>query len=258
MKEGKYSTKITENPNVTYFLGAGASYNSVPIWKEQGRSMKVMAAEILDKFETIYPAEPEKQLKVKSSGRLKEFFETMQDIGEKALEFGSIDIYAKRLYLLGHTEELNYLKFCLSTYLDLWENYYHKIYNDPNKKLGYSKIDKRYYSLFSVILEKGASSPKLNSNVKFITWNYDLQLESSYESFLHEGIHRLVDLNQKLRFSPFLNDLKTSDIELDIYHLNGHRGIFHFEDSIYESVIKKKGLDFWDYLVQLDKNFSDF
>jgi len=34
--------------NITYLLGAGASYNACPIWKEQGKKMIEMSLEYQD------------------------------------------------------------------------------------------------------------------------------------------------------------------------------------------------------------------
>lgn len=45
----KYNLK--KNLKVTCLLGAGASYNSVPIWSEQGESMELVAGSIKQAIE---------------------------------------------------------------------------------------------------------------------------------------------------------------------------------------------------------------
>jgi len=188
---------------------------------------------------------------------LHDLFSSLEDHGRLARQYGSIDIYAKRLYLLGLKEELNNLKFYLSVYFDLWENALagKRFEYELNKgsKLLYDKIDKRYYSLLSILLEKGNSYPKLNENVSFISWNYDLQLESAYESFLKEETALLVELNN---YFPFMeNDNMESN---KIIHLNGFRGMFQDKTEPYETVDRKYTNDHATYLNALFDTYSDF
>ena len=234
----------TEGLKVTYFLGAGASYNALPIWANQGRSMVLLAGEILFMIQGQSTDEFKRDFqKVYGNKKLISFFEKLKEFGELALQYGSIDIYARRLYLLNKKEELNILKHTLSVYFDLWESFYHRKIRVPDS-FSYDKIDKRYYSLFSILLEK-SNAPKLNNNVSFITWNYDLQLEKSYESFLEKEAHSIQDINESFRF---MDDISSVKPKRDVYHLNGFRGFFSNEKEQYENVEKSKCSSIEDYL----------
>lgn len=239
---------MSKKHKITYLLGAGASFESVPIWKEQGLTMRELGNRLKSKSESL--------------SSLKAIFENMHQYGIKAMEFGTIDIYARKLFLNNRLEELNDLKLALSLYLDIWENFEEireSIKNELIKSKNidenrnYDAVDKRYYSLLSVILKKSNQlGVQLDENVNFITWNYDLQLESAYESFLMEKTKSLRELDQNIKF---LNDGDLSKNR--IIHLNGMRGCFEtngkFQDIIDREFLKK---DFNKYLYELDKIYN--
>lgn len=225
---------MSKRDKITYLLGAGASYHSIPIWKEQGLTMQYMGYIFKEKFKSLTNLVP--------------VFKAMHDYGERALEFGTIDIYARRLFLNNKIDELNKLKFALSLYLDIWENF-GEVRDDITEKLKSSNklssdrkfdaIDKRYYSLLSVILHSSEEQRvQLDDNVNFITWNYDLQLESAFESFLMDKADSMQDLNKKIKF---LND--TEDLTQNkIIHLNGMRGCFE-SDGKFEDIVERSKIN---------------
>jgi hypothetical protein len=243
MTYSKYSD--TTNSKVTYLLGAGASFNAVPIWGNQGRSMIEVGEELVKiiklKFNKINSPgnNPEMYYLNSLANKIKKF-------GQKAIDFGSIDIYAKRLFLLNNEKELNDLKKCVSIYFDLWESGFmdcSKVEEKGKKK--YESIDKRYFSLLSVLLEPGATSPCIHSNVSFITWNYDLQFEKAYETFLPEKEKSLSDLITKIN---------GEDSGKKILHLNGYRGVFINQEEEFEIVDKSKFSSVEAYLKELIGN----
>ena len=99
---------------LTFLLGAGASFHSCPIWKEQGEKMIELAEKYLSdskrNFENRPTLENEKE-------------EILWDIGYfgyKALKFGTIDTYAKKLFLNQSNSELVRLKVAVSIFFTLW------------------------------------------------------------------------------------------------------------------------------------------
>ncbi|MBY8963723.1 hypothetical protein KJK34_13255 [Flavobacterium sp. D11R37] len=235
----------TENLNITYLLGAGASYNAIPIWKQQGHSMIAVAHKLINRLSKNYSEKPYTW----DTKLLIDFFTKLKYFGDYAVEFGSIDIYARKLYLTGKESELNLLKHCLSVYFDIWENFYHLNFTKPDAT-SYEKIDKRYYSLLSVILEKSDINPKLNSNISFITWNYDLQLEMAYKDFMSNQASSFDEINSSLKFMNSEGN--------NVIHLNGFRGIFNDKGEIYENVEFGSLSNLENYLIKLNENLKDF
>lgn len=249
-----------ENLKITYFLGAGASYNSIPIWKGQGESMINVADLVLNLL--LHNTTVKQEFPKLSNNRvLIDFFTNLKNYGILAIEYGSIDIYARRLYLLNQNSELNELKKCLSVYFDLWENFLHEKYHlhmgtnvFQNDRVKYVKIDKRFLALLSVILEKGSNFPAINRNISFLTWNYDLQLESAFESFLPRKSRSLEDTNKYLNFmSSEINSGRK-----EVLHLNGFRGYFSEANKAFDTVERKNCSTIEDYLNGFLQNYTQF
>lgn len=249
-----------ENLKITYFLGAGASYNSIPIWKGQGESMINGANWVIDLIKNNVTVKQEFP-KLSNNSILIDFFTKLKYYGILAIEYGSIDIYAKRLYLLNQNSELNELKKCLSVYFDLWENFLHEKYHlymgtdvFQNDRVKYVKIDKRYLALLSVILEKGNNFPAINPNISFVTWNYDLQLESAFESFLPRKSISLEDTNKYLNFMSS----EVNSGRKEVLHLNGFRGYFSEANKTFDTVERKNCSTIEDYLNGFLQNYTQF
>lgn len=263
-RHSKYNKIVpTENLKITYFLGAGASYNSIPIWKAQASSMIDLGNNILkiiSENNVINMFEDGKYSHLINNKELINLGELLIKYGEKGNEYGSVDIYAKRLFLINQKEELKLLKSIISIYFDLWESdlfpkyKIEPILEDHKSPLSYEKIDKRYYSLFSIILEKIKNHPKLNKKIKFISWNYDLQIERAYESFLANKTTSLQELNNHINFLDKNNTTQTPDI----VHLNGHRGMFNFDKTSYDTILPKNIKSIYSLLSNLTNNRNDF
>ncbi len=254
MNKNESSYNSTMNKKFTYLLGAGASFNSIPILEGQGKSMMQVANSLQIAINDINLFPNSKSSKIFENEKLLNFKNNLFHFGKLANEYGSIDIYARRLSLLGNFTELNNLKYCLSVYFDLWETFFGiKTIQNESKKKYFDKIDKRYFSLLSVLLEKNDQKPKLNNNISFISWNYDLQLEKAYSSFLPTNNNTLEVINSGIKF---IDD--ESDQKQDIIHLNGYRGEFKYENKRYPTVDINNQATLEDYLFQLLDNEDQF
>jgi hypothetical protein len=259
-KRSKYSS--TKNLKITYYLGAGASFNSIPILNMQGYSMIKVAQDIQTLITSTDLLSNENFSSIHQNLKLTNLAKDIESFGNKAQEYGSIDIYARRLYLLDQKGELEKLKFCLSVFFDIWENFSHSNYRIGdhdvfNPKIDnpiYNQIDKRYFSLLSVLLDKGELNPKLNDRVSFISWNYDLQLEMTYRSFMKDDSSSLEQINSSFKFMYNNTNIEKSDV----IHLNGYRGVFKHENKIYPNVEKTDDLTFYDYLLGIIDNYEQF
>ena len=208
---------------ITYYLGAGASYHSCPILEDQANLMvKLAESELKEKtstgyLELNYEFSDDEIKTLPNDNRIKILW-YIGYFGKKAQKFNTIDTYARKLELSGLFKDLNLLKMSVSIFFDLWENFYEEKFKFISDR-EFKPIDPRYISLFSILLNKNNNDIELNSSFKFITWNYDLQLESAFKSFLIEENVHFEALNRSLKF---MEDDKGS--QNDIFHLNGHRG----------------------------------
>lgn len=239
---------------ITYLLGAGASYNACPILEKQAEMMvSVASAEITRlRFNADNPVNIDFNNKTHLNNHPNSEYKIlwyMGYFGIKAKEYNTIDTYAKKLYLnKEEEEEYKLLKMTVSIFFDLWENFYHKKFKLNNDEF-YNKNDNRYKSLFSVLLDNENNTIKLNSNFKFITWNYDLQLEETFRLFVGDIAKKDLDYIDLNNFK-FKKDNKS--INNDVFHLNGHRGYFKeiLENNEKEVILNySNNIDlYWDYL----------
>lgn len=215
--------------NITYLLGAGASYYSNPIWKEQGVKMIELAENYIEEkykdFENLSP-----RIHIDNLNRA--LFE-IGFFGKKSLQYGTIDTYAKKLFLNESHQDLSRLKYAVSMFFTLWQ-----LTNDYNLKsrngFKYDDIDKRYLTLMAALTEKSdRNGIKIKDNVKFVTWNYDLQLELAFKAFTHSNsTWDFVDQCLGFRIKSQL------ERPLQICHLNGYHGYY---------ITDNKEINFHDY-----------
>lgn len=257
-KISKYNRK--ENPKITYLLGAGASFNSVPIWSEQGDSMNQVAHTInqaIENPDTIFKAELLKSQEYNGFSKteiesLNELIKDLNKYAKKAEENDTIDSYAYQLYKRKNNDELYNLKRTVSIYLDIWQFYKDHIFStNTNRK---QSIDTRYIKWLNMITESNELGEiKLKPNVNILTWNYDLQVELAYSKYYEDlNFKCLNDINSKFKFLD--NDVSN----LQIHHLNGHHGYFDYEDQSYttgQNILKS---DFYKYLKTVCQNSKEF
>lgn len=206
--------------NVTFFTGAGASYHACPIWKEQGEKMWQLAKEFLkqDSFPTFTPPN-----NLKTDSELLVYH--IGYFGEKAIKYGTIDTYAKKLSLNSNdSKELQHLKLAVSAFFTIWhltDDEKFKFRKPSKEQDGkFLEIDHRYISLLAALVEgENGYDIKIKDNIKFVTWNYDLQIEQAFKVFLGYDIS-WDRLSKNLSF-------RQGQENLQICHLNGYHGFYN-------------------------------
>jgi hypothetical protein len=160
---------------ITYLLGAGASCNALPLvnsFKDRLSSFNKRLLENLQ-YQPSQDMEAYRQLFPFGGKNGKDLQESIYWLRNIAERHASIDTYAKKLFIKNDNEalkDLHKLKSTLSCYLLLEQSL--------------EMTDKRYDNFFASILTRDAFGiPKLPKDVNIITWNYDTQLEKSYEGF---------------------------------------------------------------------------
>lgn len=150
-----------KNNVLTYLIGAGASYNAIPIVEEFKRAQ--FSGEFLNQFK---------------GAQLRPYYLKFLDIIGSKLPFEySIDTYIKKQKLA--RDDKSYYEALL--FLDLFLIFKHVFsydYKDPNGKIRkLSTLDNRYDSLYVSILKEEKEKVFFPKNLNIITWNYDLMFE---------------------------------------------------------------------------------
>jgi hypothetical protein len=152
--------------NITYLLGAGASYQSLPIVTEMANKIGITRNwlekqykdhSITNRFST---ADGKRFYDVLSD------LDWLKDICDTSKNF-SVDTYARKLGISEKHDEYVKLKNILAFYFTIEQRR-----NPP---------DTRYDNFWASILKSKLEFP---SNLKIISWNYDFQLELTYLGFL--------------------------------------------------------------------------
>ena len=199
------------NSQVTYLIGAGASFFALPVVKEIPVRYDIFLGTIIEMVKEKYgsiAAEPENLRERDSRYYANKLVWYANRFRDGILNHSSVDTYAKKLYLQ-KDEQLDAYKFCLSCFL-----MFEQIVKGP---------DKRYDTFFASILKNDVSDFPENLNV--ISWNYDTQFEIAYGNYLRKS-NFLAIKNQ-------LNILTKSDLperefevnRFNILKLNGTIGI---------------------------------
>lgn len=207
--------------NITYLIGAGASYQSLPLIKTMSKRMKA--------FSDYLKQKKEKGKLENESAKL--FIEELDILLENEKESTSIDAYAKELTNSNKTMELHRLKIILSSYIifeqlikpkDLifYEEDSSTKLSDELQEMLLNPLDKRYRTFWSNYINGPNSKP--SSNIKVISWNYDMQFEFSFSKL--KG-YSLEMTQQELQVFPSENnDFDKS--KFGILKINGTAGIY--------------------------------
>ena len=174
--------------NVTYLLGAGASFDVIPLVKSSGGGANPSISQdilsLSDKLKRRREDTTEDQ-----NLFLNQMVKDFEEIGNKARFFSSPDTYAKSLFLAGNQRsKIGILKRVLSFYIT-WKQL-------KNPRL----VDRRYIPFLAGILEE-TNNIKIPDNIKILSWNYDFQLELALRHFKSE-LEDLSEIQNHFKIIP--------------------------------------------------------
>lgn len=192
---------------VTYLLGAGASYNALPIVSGMNERMNLFYKFLLTNKKGLHD--------FKSSIRnYKKVLDDFKIVLNEAQKHTTIDTYAKKIFLKNNSnsdsKEMIALKFFLAGYFifeqagftrndlavspglsapinyDVVKDKHSQVFDSISKR-----VDPRYDVFFATLLENREGTLKLPPNVNIVSWNYDYQMELAYQEYIsnpHIGI----------------------------------------------------------------------
>jgi len=233
------------NKYLTFYLGAGASYNAVPIVSE--------FSERLEYFIKYLQSNHSQKMRERNQTLVKPL-KVLKDEIEKHSTF---DVYAKKLFLQKRIEELEKFKFLISVFLT-FEQVRKKQERDADKKKqesikrAHNNLDIRYDSLFALLINEIDGEINLDQNVRFISWNYDIQLELSMLNFYRneESQNSLQDDFDKLPHNSIIklngdgNILKSEEDEINLYVESNNSFDDGFIVTLIEWLSSKKYLEY--------------
>ena len=182
---------------LTYIIGAGASYNAIPIVEEFKNTQ--FSGTFLSQFRSPY---------------LRSYYNKfIEIIGVKLPVEYSIDTYIKK-QKLARNEKAYYEALLFLDLFLIFKHIFDYEYKDPNDSNRLRKLnilDNRYDSLYASILKEENGVLYFPKNLNIISWNYDLMLELAL-NFLPGN------LNDKINLLNSSGDLKG----LNVCRLNGN------------------------------------
>lgn len=216
-------------PNITYLLGAGASFNSLPLVSEMYSELNKMDVYI-DGFEFK-----------RNAGAARTFLSEMKLEIASVKEHLSIDTLARKYWLRSLKDksyERKYIRIKnLITCLILFRSLKFKdkdgvvadptttISKDANISRNTFKIDTRYEAFFAALINKECQIPP---NIKILSWNYDFQIEKSFQ-FYNSGLN-LKEIGNGMGINYV--DFNATNISNQIIKLNGTALLFEGQNYI--------------------------
>ena len=147
---------------ITYLFGAGASFGTIPIVGQFNESFSDFARNFKEDFSLRFP----------------NLCNDLRECADTVATHSTVDTYAKVLFFSGDHDRLRKLKYFLSLYF---------YFEQRSKPCG-----ARYDLFLAAIMGGYQGSPKLPSNIRVLSWNYDNQLELSAAKFFKcNNIHQV-------------------------------------------------------------------
>ena len=189
-----------------YYLGAGASAKSLPVARATASRLKELADTVHSEG-CGYGGDKKE--------RVEELVRNMRCLAQRAEAGSSIDALARRCHLRREGEELRRIKKVLSAFFLLEQS---RIAVDP-----------RYDEFFSYMVGFDNGRLAMPTNLRVISWNYDIQLEKSFAEFLQDS--DLSEAAKGLQVFPGVPREHVCGDLFAIYKLNGTASMEYAEGS---------------------------
>jgi len=230
---------------VTYYLGAGASVNAVPMVSEIQYFYQYFLTHLRKKIDnhTLQIPKQDKRNNL-------QVIDSLESITQNLKDHYTPDTYAKKLWLKNQFNELERLKTYLSMFFFWIETNSNLTVTDSAKnKVTKGGIDKRYDPFWATLLEKTADGKIfLPSRINIITWNYDTQFENTYSNFV--GGLNYHQIRENLCLFPKPKDQEYITDASRIIKVNGCSRITFLDKyptrvSPFDSANTKLGIEFY-------------
>ena len=217
--------------NLTYLLGAGASYHAMPVQNE-------LIADVARVLENLRINNPVHAMNIwgiagiMNGGKYKSLMAKWQEIVQKCQGELTIDTYARTLHIREEHDQLLALKKLIDFYFHV-RQFDERLYLQQDIRRGYQpnygmqtettpklrtleRHDRRYTQLLASLIrpEEKRRNDLLPPGLSVLTYNYDLQLE--------EALAKIFDIELRQIVRPGVEPA-------NIVHLNGRAAAYHLE-----------------------------
>jgi hypothetical protein len=211
---------------ITYLLGAGASFNALPIIDELPAKLNFFIS-IIQEAINFKDGGLESEYKCHKEDLLG-FINEIQNLIQELKSHKTIDTLAKKYYLIKEKKnQLITLKKILIVYFLFEQIFPNANFRIINGKVVEKEIpDKRYDSLLATIISNKRDDLTLSKDFKIITWNYDMQFELAYNQYLiNKQFTEIQSALQAIPSAVFLSEEEYFNFEkFGIVRLNGFAG----------------------------------
>lgn len=208
---------------LTYIIGAGASYESMPLVKNFPRRFRFFV-EIMNQLSN----HPYVSAEDKASVRI--LHQHSLAFYKEIVSHQSFDTFFKKLYHTEQQSKINLYKKVLNVYF-LWESVTTEKGNSDDHAnisaqegdfIKRSLIDKRYDALIAGLLKPEKGTPTPYCKVNFITWNYDLNLILSIKNYYSPN-------------STIGDFIKSIDNKNNVWNIGDHFSIVNMNGYFYNA-----------------------
>lgn len=201
---------------ITYFFGAGASYHAIPTIDGLSNRLENLVKYLNDKKEIIEGENPKSFLPdtiINNKQTLIDIIEELKWLLKESDNHQTVDTLAKKFYILSDDDSLCRLKRALMVYFFFEQNISLSNYSEkPNQHK--SLTDKRYDNLIASIAGKGKNGIELKGHIKFITWNYDLQIDLAVRNYFNSKFQTINKIKNEINIHPNQNSYNLPNGEL--------------------------------------------
>lgn len=235
---------------VAYWIGAGASARALPVVGQMPFAFQEQAR-------ALYPHGNDSFRIRLVEFEAERYWKYLFKMADWSKEYGTIDTYARSLYLLKKDRELAELKMYLGMFFILnqalrWGN---RVGHPDDKP---DVVDTRYMGWLALMLERSAG---ISDRVHVVSWNYDLQFEHALALYKgYSDLHRLHE-DPNIRLYPPLTRHEINYVRPpSIVRLNGVAGHAHFQSTsqtLYGGMLgQNRNVE--DFVIELFHRYKDY
>jgi hypothetical protein len=178
--------------NVTYYFGAGASAQAIPVIDGLGKRILDLSLKLEGYLQKNHNQDSIDNICKHiwtHQDTLIVIIEDLKWLYKESQNHQTVDTLARKFYVQNEEKKLKQLKRALITYFYFEQHIEFGKIDDKGEREFKSKVDKRYDSLIATICDKDdLGNVIMKDNVKIISWNYDLQIDLCLMNFSQRSL----------------------------------------------------------------------